>query len=285
MTSPVPSIVLLASYPKSGNTWVRSLLTAWQNGGEIRDLHRLAAPAMLSVRQQFDEYTGVASADLSLEAIDRLRPRFHRAVAEDMVAPLFVKLHDRFYRNRADEPVFAADACCGVVHIVRHPCAVAASYARHRNSSLDETIALMADEDAMQDWRPGGIVTRLPQRVGSWSSHTSSWQDQDEVPRLTLRYEDLMRDPEAAFCELLAFAGVEVDQALVTKSVEACRFERLQHIEADRGFPEKPGAGPFFRRGQADAWRDELSEAQVDRILSDHGPMMARLGYEVQTLS
>lgn len=275
-----PPIVLLASYPKSGNTWVRCFLTAWFNGGAVKELGRLAAPAMLSVRQQFDDYTGVASADLGLDDIDRLRPQFHRAVAEDMEGPVFVKLHDRFYRNRLGDPVFAADACRGVVHIVRHPCAVAASYARHLDRTLDETIAVMANEEAMLDWKADTIGTLLPQRIGSWSSHSASWQDQKDIPRLTLRYEDLVREPEANFAAMLEFAGEDADRDRVARAVEASRFDTLQHLEAEGGFHEKPGDAPFFRRGRADGWREELGDAQIDRIGDDHGAMMARLGYD-----
>mgnify|MGYP001308398710 FL=1 len=279
MTAVPPPIVPLASYPKSGNTWIRCLLTAWNNAGEVEGLGALVAPPMLSVRQQFDDYTGVASADLGLDDIDRLRPQFHHAVAEEMDGPLFLKVHDRFYRNRAGDPVFGADACRGVVHIVRHPCAVAASYAQHLHRPLDETIELMANEDALHDWRSDGIDTLLPQRIGSWSIHCASWLDQEEIPRLTLRYEDLVREPEVHFSALLEFAGEAADRDRAADAVEACRFEKLRDLEADRGFHEKPGDRPFFRRGQADGWRDELSEAQIERIFADHGAMMARLGY------
>ena len=197
-----------------------------------------------------------------------------------MDGPLFVKLHDRFYRNRAGDPVFGGRAFRGVVHIVRHPCAVAASYAPHMGRTIDETIAVMANEEAMLNWRPDAIDMRLPQRIGSWSSHCASWQDQDEIPRLTLRYEDLLREPEARLANLLEFAGIDPDPDRVAMAVEACRFDKLQTLEEDRGFHERPGATPFFRRGRADGWRDELCEMQIERICRDHATMMARLGYD-----
>ena len=280
-----PSLVLLASFPKSGNTWIRCLLTAFATGAPLSDLGRLAAPAMLSVRQQFDDHTGISSADLGLDAIDALRPGFHRAVSEGLEGPAYVKLHDRFYRNNAGDAVFAADAFRGVVHIVRHPCAVAASYAHHLNNTIDHAIDLMADEAAMHDWRPDSIATVIPQRIGSWSSHSASWQDQEEIPRLTLRYEDLLRDPERQFASILEFAGEDADRAKIARAVEATGFEALRSIEAEKGFHEKVTEGSFFRMGRADKWRDELSEAQIERIVSDHGAMMARFGYDRQAVS
>ena len=284
LSSP-PSLVLLASFPKSGNTWMRCLLTAFLTGDPLSDLGSLAAPAMLSVRQQFDDHTGISSADLGLDAIDTLRPSFHRAVSEAMEGPVFVKLHDRFYYNHAGDAVFAADAFRGVVHVVRHPCAVAVSYAHHLDCTIDRAIDLMADEAAMHDWRPDSIATVIPQRIGSWSGHSASWQDQGEIPRLTLRYEDLLRDTEMHFASILEFAGEDADRARVARAVEAARFEALRSIEAAKGFHEKVTEGSFFRRGSANSWRDELSETQIERIVSDHGAMMGRFGYERQAVS
>ena len=68
-------------------------------------------------------------------------------------------------------------------------------------------------------------------------------------------------------------------------AVEAARFEALRSIEAAKGFHEKVTEGSFFRRGSANSWRDELSETQIERIVSDHGAMMARFGYERQAVS
>ena len=58
------------------------------------------------------------------------------------------------------------------------------------------------------------------------------------------------------------------------------RFDRLQAQEAATDFKERlMGAPRFFRRGQAESWREELTPAQIELIVADHGPVMARLGY------
>jgi aryl sulfotransferase len=62
--------------------------------------------------------------------------------------------------------------------------------------------------------------------------------------------------------------------------VGATQFDRLRSEERAGHFPETlRGDRPFFRRGIVGGWRDTLSSAQVARVESDHGEVMARLGY------
>lgn len=273
-----PGTILLASYPKAGNTWVRAFLTAYRTG-EAPRLDALDARPLFSLRHLFDELTGVASADLTLDEIDLLRPRFHAALAGQAGAPPFVKVHDRWYRNREGEPVFAAPAVRGAVYIARHPAAVAVSFAHHRRAEIDSVIADMAREDALHDWWPTAIDTRLPQRLSSWSTHAASWLDQNEVPVLLVRYEDLSSCPERVFADILAFAGLEVYPQLLAEAIAAASFERLRAEETRGGFEERADSPDFFRRGRPDAFHAELSEAQVRRIERDHRATIQRLGY------
>jgi hypothetical protein len=66
----------------------------------------------------------------------------------------------------------------------------------------------------------------------------------------------------------------------VARAVRLCRFEALARQEAAQGFSERSSkAERFFRRGRAAGWRDVLSVAQAARVVADHGPVMARVGY------
>lgn len=74
--------------------------------------------------------------------------------------------------------------------------------------------------------------------------------------------------------------GLSADAAAIDAALEACRFERLQAQEAERGFREKaPRAASFFRRGEAGGWRDDLTPDLVAQIVQNHAPMMRRFGY------
>ncbi len=72
-------IYWLASYPKSGNTWLRSFLSNLQQDGDApADINELATGTIASARDWLDEALGFDSADLSADEIDRLRPAVYR---------------------------------------------------------------------------------------------------------------------------------------------------------------------------------------------------------------
>lgn len=64
---------------------------------------------------------------------------------------------------------------------------------------------------------------------------------------------------------------------------ERTAFERLSAAERESGFIERrTGSAASFRRGSTDSWREEPTDAQVTRILADHGDARASLGYAAE---
>ncbi|MCW3836912.1 sulfotransferase domain-containing protein [Sphingomonas canadensis] len=275
------SIVWLASYPKSGSTWIRAFLTAYGGPpGSGPDLDRLIGGELVNSRALFDEVTGLNSADLSEAEIDRARPGYHLRVAAEIDPPCWVKVHNAFGINDRGQPIFPGGAGRGVVHIVRNPLDVAVSFAHHQCWEVDRIIDHMADPHAAMDRPRTGVTAMLPQRLDTWSGHAASWRAQTEMPVLQVRYEDMIADPHGQFDRILRFAGVAVDAAQLEHAIRHTGFSALQAREARSGFAEKALAGaPFFRRGIADGWRDSLLRAQALRIVASHRAMMARLGY------
>ena len=113
-----PGIVWLASYPKSGNTWLRAVLTDYvHEGDEPVSIHALVGEGS-NDRDVFNEYLGIDSADLTREEIARLMPLFRAILAERFFAarpfaeqrlrrrePTFVKTHE-IYRLPGDSVRF-----------------------------------------------------------------------------------------------------------------------------------------------------------------------------------
>src|ERR1700730_3533707 len=96
----------LASYPKSGNTWLRLLIgNLWAEDGQPTGLDRLVRDGIASDRNRFDQVMLIDSGLLTHDEVDYLRPRAYQAIArgelDDQVgrleaaAPIrFVKVHD-----------------------------------------------------------------------------------------------------------------------------------------------------------------------------------------------
>jgi aryl sulfotransferase len=275
-------LVWLASYPKSGNTWMRAFLTAYLAGpGADLDVNELDASLHAASRPLFDRVVGYPASDLTAEEIDDLRPDVYRAVDDEAAGPLFLKVHDAWRRNRSGAAVFPADASRVAIVIVRNPLSVAPSMAHHSGLTIDQAIDRMNDPHATLADQAGHLDPQLPQPMGTWGQQVASWLDQDQIPTHLVHYEHLRTDPRDQFARVLAACGIDPDPAGVDDALERTRFERLQAAEREGGFRERPlGSAGFFRSGTVDGWRAELSTDQVARIAGDHRDVMRRLGYD-----
>jgi aryl sulfotransferase len=270
-----PTVVWLASYPKSGNTWIRALLASYLSD-RPPDLGNLPGGSMTTSRQRLDDALGFDSCDLTAAELAHYRRLYHLSLGGE--APSFIKVHDAFERNAAGQALFPADSTRGLVYIVRDPRDVALSYAHHNAASVDATIDAMADP---RHALPGSTGELLPVHVGAWSFHVEGWLDSG-LPMVLVRYEDLAREPVATLGAILRHVGLPLRQGGLEEAVACSTFEALRDQEVRQGFPERqPTARSFFRAGRAGSWRTELAPGQAARIEGAHGAMMERLGYLV----
>jgi hypothetical protein len=275
------AIYWLASYPKSGNTWLRVLLANYrQPDGRPVGINHLPG-SIASSRELFEEGVGLDSSELSISEIGCCRPVAYRAVAGRLAAPTFVKVHDAWSRAADGTPIFPPEVSAGVIYIVRNPLDIAGSLAHHRGVRIGEAVEILCDEEARIADAADRLEAQLPQAVGSWSRHARSWIDESHLRVHVVRYEDMLADTPAALCGVLEFAGLSVDEARVAASVEAARFDRLQAQERAEGFVERSprATRPFFGRGIAGGWRQDLSPDQVRALVFAHGDTMRRFGY------
>jgi hypothetical protein len=286
-------LVWLASYPKSGNTWFRMLISNLGAEGEIpaginKPTERTPIAA---ARRPFDEVTAIDSLLIGPDDADRLRPAVYRTIAcGDYVdpmwprprhpaqAPRIMKVHDAYGPTPDGEPLLAAAQAA--ILIVRDPRAIAPSLANHLGCTLDRAIDSLGSAATLFGARDRGFSPQLRQRLLSWSDHVESWLDQRDVPVHLVRYEDLRVDTAAFFRDAMRFAGRDISAAEAERAAKLADFRELQEQERAQGFRERPRSSRvFFRRGEAQAWRDELSSAQIARIEAAHGRVMRRLGY------
>jgi aryl sulfotransferase len=273
-------ICWLASYPKSGNTWFRAVYAAAASGADI-DINRLPAGTVPASRELLDDALGLATTDLTCAEIEVLRPRADEVTAPAEGPPQLRKVHDVFALGATGEPIVSVAASVGAIYVVRDPRDVAVSMARFVDGPPERVVAAMGNPAATLGRVAGGIGRHVEQRAGSWSEHVLSWLDQRRLPVCLLRYEDALVDPVGTFEPALRFAGLAPAAAEVETAVRRASFGVLAGQEQRNGFRERlrPHAR-FFRRGVAGGWRDELPAELADRIVADHGAVMARLGYD-----
>ncbi|MBK8899940.1 MAG: sulfotransferase domain-containing protein [Anaerolineaceae bacterium] len=274
-------IVWLASYPKSGNTWVRIFLNNYlQNGDTPADINNLEDSMHAGTRELFDRLTGVESSDLTAVEIDRVRPWMYSRWAEESTETLFVKVHDAYRCTDAGQPIFPQEATKTAVYIIRSPLDIAASMANHLSITLDKAIAYMADERYALASSGGKLHRQLPQFMGSWHSHVQSWTRQTALPVHLIRYEELRHTPLTTFEKLLLAVGLPVESERLAKAVTFSSFDQVKQQETAVGFKERLSDTPmFFRHGQTGRWQTELTAAQIDVICYHHQETMQAFGY------
>jgi len=274
-------LILIASYPKSGNTWTRVVLHGLLDAASAGELNALNADLYGgSKRALFDEYAPAEMADLSAEQIDDLLPEMYRSAIAPSAAPILLKTHERLRQNRAGEWVVPTDRVRCVICVVRHPFDVAASFAHHMGYTAEEVIAHMGSPF----WFAPQVTEASfapPEFVDTWSRNVLSWMENSSPYRtLVLRYEDLLEDDEAGFRRVADAAGVPYTEALLQDVVAKARFDKLQAKEQQEGFRERPRTSShFFRSGKSMSWVDFLPDSARQRVVQDHGELMSHFGY------
>ncbi|MFC1681231.1 sulfotransferase domain-containing protein [Pseudomonadota bacterium] len=275
-------IVLLASYPKSGNTWLRAFLSNLMGSSEDPvDINNFPIPWGIA-RPRLDQILGVKSSDLTTEEIWSYLPSVYKRIASTSSrSSIFLKTHSMSMILKSGESLFPADALKGVVYLVRNPLDVCASFAHHSGWEVDHTVSVMEDSEFRFFDSGNHLHPVAAEKVSSWSVNVMSWVNRLDVPTLVVRYEDILSDPHSTFTGIVRFCGMNASARQIDSAITHSEFANLKRQENENGFHEKNPVGPrFFRRGHAGGWRQELSTQQIKSIIRGHGPVMSRLGYE-----
>lgn len=280
-------IVWIASYPKSGNTWLRAFLMQLLWGESqplmLADLGRYFASA--TGRQWYDAAYQADTRQLDAAALLHLRHTAIDLMARDAEGMVFVKTHSPLaaWGNTPEQHLIPPDLTRGALCIVRNPLDIVPSAARHYGVGFDEMIELMASDD----FGTQGSDTHVAETISSWSRHVEGWtagtdrplQPGQQVPQI-LRYEDMFSDPVNTFSLVTRYLGIKVPRARMNRAIRRAAFDQLRGDERQHGFVERSShTDNFFHHGKPGAGAAELSEQQVARVVEAHGDMMRRCGY------
>jgi hypothetical protein len=273
-------IVWIASYPKSGNTWVRVYLyhlmrLAAGRPADGQELNRLGQSSAyeLALTSWHEEIIGKPAKDFTFEDIYRARPRIQERIANSTNEIAALKTHAaRVTINSI--PSFNPAVTRGAVYLVRNPLDVVVSLDEFYEMGRQNAIAMLNKPDLVHKREENFEVW------GSWSQNVASWTDQPNPEILVLRYEDMLADPVKAFAMVTRHMRLQAIPPQIVEAVEHSSFARMQEKEADTGFVEKPTTSKkFFREGRAGQWREQLNEDQIRQVVAAHHVQMKRHGY------
>lgn len=271
------SLFWLASYPKSGNTWMRAFLANYvfdqSEPVSVNQLHQLGSgdastEAFLKViGNRFDPMNPAEAA--------RVREPYFKVLASNGADVNLVKTHNQ--NNVAfGVDLIPAHYTRGAIYIIRDPRDMIISYASHLGVSLDQAIMGMNNTDNATN----ADAQNVHQYLGRWSDHVSGWTRTKKFPVAVIRYEDMLQRPEKAFATVIRRLGMPIDKPRLRKAIDFSSFDKLRGQEDQTGFIENSRKQErFFRKGTSGQWRDELTPDQIAQIESDHGKIMRRHGY------
>ncbi|MDC0584468.1 sulfotransferase domain-containing protein [Bacteroidales bacterium] len=278
---PNKNLIWLASYPKSGNTWFRIILSNLLSDNENQiDINNLERTPIASSRDLFDEHAPICASELTHREIDLYRPQVYRSLSNSQNKTAFLKVHDSYHKNYKQKAIFPTDVSIGAIYIVRNPLDIVASFSNHLNRNIDSTIKLMNSPDFAFAEGLKGLPQQLRQQIGSWSGHVQSWISQTEIPICIVRYEDMLNDTFTTLKKVLSFCKLNNSDGEIIEAIKKSSFEHIKKQEATKGFKERPLHTPsFFRKGKHGNYKHELSHIQINKIIEYHGEIMEQLQY------
>lgn len=250
-------IVWLASYPKSGNTWLRFLLHGYLFGE-------------------------VSASDEVSRRIPDLHTLDGRAPQVD-TDPVLMKTH---LLAGVRHPLF--DRSAGFIYVLRHPKDVLLSNLNYFKLSRGEDLSepgfarQFIASLGVKQWRDVGM--------GSWNEHAASWLTAaSSLPHLVLRYEDMKRAPSAELSRVVHFLGLPFDEQKLERAVRFASFDNMRKLEdherasgaKSRVFTigEQPAARRFLNAGQTGQTLAHIAPELDAAFDEQFGSMMRLLGY------
>ena len=274
-------LVWLASYPKSGNTWMRIFLINYLlNTQAPQDINALDMINHASARHIFDDLAGFSTSHLTLDEVDQLRPQIFQQEAELSPTLKFLKVHDAYVMTPGGEPLFPVDATYGAIYIIRNPLDVAVSYAHHEKMTIDRIIDRMCYPEAAIAIRSDRYMEQIRQKLLTWSDHVRSWLEAADQRVHVVRYEDMLTDAERTFTGIIRFLNLPDDAERIRRAIRFSSFDEVSKQESEKKFSERLHQdAAFFRKGKAGSWEEELTPEQANRIREAHGDVMRQFGY------
>jgi Sulfotransferase domain len=272
------NILWLASYPRSGNTWLRAFLHNYlRNSAEPYDINKLQDLTTVdSNARWYRMFDSRPCSSLSKEEVAALRPKVHEAITRSRPDTVFVKTHNALLIDRGT-PMISPQFTAGAIYVVRDPRDVAVSYSVHFGVALDEAVAAMNRTRNQSKSNEAHFVYELH---GSWSENVESWTGREQKGVHVVRYEDLQSAPEAAFGDIVRFLGLPGGRERLQRAIRNCTFAVLEAQEQRGGFRERSRkSDKFFRLGRSGEGTRRLTSDQIASLLRTHESQMRRFGY------
>ena len=281
-------IIWLASYPKSGNTWLRSMIASYfyTNTGEFNF-------GLLNYIDQFPSFNHFRNYKDNFEKPESTSKYWidvQRKINQDKKIK-FLKTHNALCK--IENSIFTDQQnTLGAIYIIRDPRNVINSIFNHFDKkNYQEALEFMQDEKRCllhkENNRYIGFVPLF-----SWKTHQKSWLKNKLFPVLIIRYEDLQNKTFETFKEVINFiksitkSKKSFDRDKAKKVIQSCQFEKMKKMEREEGFAESVKKKTedkkidFFHLGPKNNYKELLDENIISEMNSIYKEELKEFKYE-----
>jgi hypothetical protein len=283
-------IVWLASYQKSGNTLLRSMLASYffsSDGVFNFDL--------IKNIKQFPDINLFKDSEINTDDEDEVIKNYIKV--QEKISKKnsfqFLKTHSYLFNFYNKYPFTNLENSLGVIYIVRDPRNVVTSFANFQNLSVENAANIMIN----QIFIGGDKNSKRPHDqikvwTGNWSNHYNSWKSFKENKKyLLIKYEDLINKKETTFLNILKFIHklknikFLINQKKFKNVLTSTSFENMKKLETEKGFVEASineltkKKIRFFDLGHKRDWNNTLDAEIKKKLENSFRKEMIELGY------
>lgn len=279
-------ITWLASYPKSGNTWLRALLTSYlytsDGTFDFKTISKIYQfPSKKFFKNYSKSYLNIPdTAEFWIDAQIKINNDENFRVFKTHNA--FLNVNNYNFTNKKNTN--------GCIYIARDPRNIITSITNHYEMNYEEALEWMINDKGLLFKKEGNQYTDF-QFLSSWRNHYKSWVNSKEFPILPIRYEDIESKPISTMRNVINFLikigklDTSFDESKAKKCIENCNFENLKKKEEEEGFKEAPigqKSGKkiiFFNLGKKNDWKKILPENIKDKMNKIFDKDLKKWGY------
>ena len=282
-------IIWIASYPKSGNTWLRSIISALVYSGDgIFDFN------LLKKIRQFPEKIYFKNLIKDFGNFDEIKKNW--ILSQDKInldnKIKFFKTHQGKYTVDGDNFTNNTNTKA-VIYVVRDPRNVVNSISNHFSLSIENSLKFMLSpkligniknfDESFIDNKPSMLTL-----LGKWNDHYRSWT-RNKTNLLLIKYEDLIQEPENEMDKIIYFLKDYIEFDTNTEKnkniIKTTSFDHLKKMEEKGLFKEAPlkkntnDNVKFFNLGPKNQWEKESNQEIVKSIEKNFSKEMKELNY------